>query len=173
MKGIAFLNCKYISSATLSNQLGIRDRINFLPSCTMFRYTLILSGALLLFTFSPSTLAQLDTETGPLAEDGSEATPTGSVENSKYLSITDHRYRNGDFSDQITGTVVNNSTQEVSQVTVTAALYDSSDKLITTEWGGFADVSTLPSGDNSAFSITLSSVEEKVDHYTLFPGGMP
>jgi hypothetical protein len=79
----------------------------------------------------------------------------------------------GKSMDQITGTVVNNSTQEVSQVTVTAALYDSSDKLITTEWGGFADVSTLPSGDNSAFSITLSSVEEKVDHYTLFPGGMP
>ena len=81
---------------------------------------LILSSTLLLFTSSSSTLAQL--ETAPLVEEGSEATPTGSVENSKYLSITDHRYRNGDFSDQITGTVVNNSTAEVSMVTVIAAI---------------------------------------------------
>ena len=147
------------------------------PTCSMLRYSLILSGFLLLFTFLPSTLAQVETETAPLVGEGSETpiedTPMGNVENSKYLSITEHRYRNGDFSDQITGTVVNNSTEEVSQVTVIAALYDSSDKLITTEWGGFADVSTLPAGDNSAFSITLSSVEENIDHYTLLPGGTP
>jgi hypothetical protein len=77
--------------------------------------------------------------------------------------------------DQITGTVVNNSTEEVSAITVTAVLYDSSDKLITTEGGGFADVSTLPPGDNSAFSITLflSGVNESVYHYKLLPGGTP
>ena len=35
---------------------------------------------------------------------------SGNVINSKYLSITDHRYRNGDFSSTITGTITNNST---------------------------------------------------------------
>jgi len=136
----------------------------------MLRYTLVFSGALLLFTFSSSTLAQVETETAPLVE---ESIPLGSVENSMYLSITEHRYRNGEFSDQITGIVVNNSTEEVSPVTVTAALYDNSGKLVTTEGGGFADVSTLPPGDNSAFSITLSGVDANIDHYKLLPGGTP
>jgi hypothetical protein len=65
------------------------------------------------------------------------------------------------------------STAEVSSITVTAALYDSSDKLITTEGGGFADVSTLPPGDDSAFSITLLGADEDIDHYRLLPGGTP
>jgi hypothetical protein len=39
------------------------------------------------------------------------------------------------------------------------------------EGAGFADVSTLPPGDDSAFSITLLGLPEKVDHYTLFPSG--
>jgi hypothetical protein len=38
----------------------------------------------------------------------------GNVVNSKYLGITDHRYRSGQFSDTITGTIVNNSTQDIS-----------------------------------------------------------
>jgi hypothetical protein len=137
---------------------------------------LTISGILLQFTFPSVVLAQVETETAPLVGESTvaeEVTPTGSVENSKYLSVTEHRYRNGDFSDQITGIVMNNSTAEVSSVTVTAALYDSSGKLITTEGGGFADVSTLPPGDNSAFSITILGVDEGIDHYELFPGGTP
>src|SRR5205085_5566498 len=35
------------------------------------------------------------------------------VINSKYLSIIDHRSRNGTFSSTITGTIKNNSTQDV------------------------------------------------------------
>ncbi|MGI8831655.1 MAG: hypothetical protein ACR2IS_03350 [Nitrososphaeraceae archaeon] len=46
-----------------------------------------------------------------------------------------------------------------------AALYDKDNRLITMEGAGFADVSTPPPGDNSAFSITLGG-EEHVDHYT-------
>lgn len=137
---------------------------------------LTISGILLQFTCPLLVLAQLETETAPLVGESTveeEVTPTGSVENSKYLSVTEHRYRIGDFSDQITGIVMNNSTEEVSSVTVTAALYDSSGKLITTEGGGFADVSTLPPGDNSAFSITLLGADEDIDHYKLFPGGTP
>jgi hypothetical protein len=88
------------------------------------------------------------------------------------LSITEHRYRSGDFSDQITGVVVNNSTQEISGVSVDAALYDKDNKLITMAGAGFADVSTLPPGDNSAFSINILGVQD-IDHYTLFPSGTP
>ncbi|MFZ0568653.1 MAG: FxLYD domain-containing protein [Nitrososphaeraceae archaeon] len=133
---------------------------------------LTISAILLQFTLPSIVLAQME-ETAPSVGVEEEVTPTGSVENSRYLSVTEHRYRNGEFSDQITGIVMNNSTEEVSQVSVIAALYDSSGKLITTEWGGFADVSTLPPGDNSAFSITLLGADEDIDHYKLLPGGTP
>lgn len=39
---------------------------------------------------------------------------------------------------------------------VGAALYDKANKLITMDGAGFADVSTLPPGDNSAFSISVN-----------------
>jgi hypothetical protein len=97
----------------------------------------------------------------------------GNIVNSKYITITDHRYQHGDLSDVITGTVINNSTQEIPVISVIVALYDKGDKLITTGIGS-ADVSDLPGGDNSPFSIHLFGLEEDmVDHYTLFPGGTP
>jgi len=108
-----------------------------------------------------SVLSQVDSE------------PTATVINSKYLTISENRYRSGDFSDQITGNVVNNSTQEISVPSVYAALYDENDQLITVE-SGYADVSPLPPADNSAFSISLYLPEEDtVDHYTLFAAGRP
>jgi hypothetical protein len=55
---------------------------------------------------------------------------------------------------------------------VDAALYDKDNKLITMAGAGFADVSTLPPGDNSAFSINILGVQD-IDHYTLFPSGTP
>lgn len=97
----------------------------------------------------------------------------GNAINSKYLTITDHRYRDGSFSDQITGVVVNNATTEIRSIGIYAALYDETGQLITTE-SGFADVSPLPAGDNAAFSISLFGIEDdEVDHYTLLPGGTP
>ena len=125
-------------------------------------------------TTAPTTgeEAGVGEESPALAPEVEEAPATGNVVNSKYLSITEHRYRNGEFSDQITGTVVNNSTQEISGVSVDAALYDKDNRLITMEGAGLADVSTLPPGDNSAFSITILDVDD-VDHYTLFPSGTP
>jgi hypothetical protein len=99
--------------------------------------------------------------------------PKGSAVNSKFLTVTESRYRPGQFSDQITGTVTNNSTQQISSISVYVALYDKDNKLITMD-SGLADVSTLSHGDQSAFSITLLSLgSEKVDHYTIFPGGLP
>jgi hypothetical protein len=95
------------------------------------------------------------------------------VVNSKYLTISEQRYRPGDFSDQITGTVVNNSTQEVSTPSVYAVLYDENNQLITVE-SGYSDVSPLPPGDNSAFSINIYIPEEdSVNHYTLYAAGEP
>ena len=60
---------------------------------------------------------------------------TGDVINSKYLAITYHKYVNQKDSDIITGTIVNNSTKDISSVRIYAALYDKDNKLITTEGG--------------------------------------
>ena len=98
---------------------------------------------------------------------------TGDALNSKHVTITNHRYQHGNFSDVITGTLINNSTQEIPVISIVAALYDKDDKLITTGISS-ADASDLPGGDNSAFSISLFGLgKDVVDHYTLFPGGTP
>lgn len=104
-----------------------------------------------------------------------ESDKPGDVVNSKYLSITDHKYRSGQFSDTITGTIMNNSTQEISSVTVYAALYDKDNKLITME-SGSVSISPLRAGDNSPFTINVlsfSGVKDSIHHYTIFPGGTP
>jgi hypothetical protein len=109
-------------------------------------------------------LAQSDDKTGDI---------TGDAVNSKYVTITNHRYQQGNFSDMITGTLINNSTQEIPVISVVAALYNKGDKLITTGIST-ADVSDLPGGDSFAFSIDLYNLgNDVVDHYILFPGGIP
>lgn len=95
------------------------------------------------------------------------------VVNSIYLTITDQRFRDGDFSDQITGVIVNNSTEEIGSVQVFAAFYDSTGNLITIE-NGYADVSPLSAGDNSAFSISLFGLDdENPSKYVLYAAGLP
>ena len=106
-----------------------------------------------------------------LALVGTAFAQEGNVINSKYLTIQDHRYRPGDFSDTITGTVVNNAGSEISFVSVYAILYDSNDQVIDIATGT-ADVTTLPSGDNSAFSIGIYG-ESEIAKYTLLVGGRP
>ena len=121
---------------------------------------LILSLSLMLVTILPTlsiALAQM---------------PEGTVTNSKYMTITEHRYRDQPYVDQITGTIVNNSTEEVYGVQAFVALYDSNDNLISMKFGG-ADVFTLPPGDSSAFSIIGIEKKWGVDHYVLYPGGTP
>jgi hypothetical protein len=108
-----------------------------------------------------------------LAQSDDKADVIGDSVNSKYVTITNHRYQQGNFSDMITGTLVNNSTQEIPVISVVAALYNKDDKLITTGISA-ADVSDLPGGDSSAFSINLSNLgNDLVDYYILFPGGIP
>lgn len=97
----------------------------------------------------------------------------GNAVNSKYVTTTDHRYQHGDISDVITGTLINNSTQEIPVISVVTALYNKEHKLITTGIS-VADASDLPGGDSSAFSINLYSLgNDVVDHYILIPGGIP
>lgn len=95
----------------------------------------------------------------------------GNVVHSKYLTITDHRYQSGDFSDTIAGTITNNSTQDIPFVQVFAALYDKGNRLITVQSGSVL-VSSLLAGDNSTFTINIFGVKD-TNHYTLFPGGTP
>ena len=105
----------------------------------------------------------------------SESDKPGNVVNSKYLSITDHKYRSSQFYHTITGTITNNSTREISSVSVYAALYDKDSKLITME-SDSASISPLRAGDNSPFTINISpssSGRDNIDHYTIFPGGTP
>ena len=96
---------------------------------------------------------------------------TGDIINSKYLSITYHKYVNQKDSDTITGTIVNNSTKDISSVRIYAALYDENNKLITTE-GGMVNVPALTPTLTSPFTISLVDTP-KPDHYTLLPGGTP
>jgi hypothetical protein len=109
----------------------------------------------------------------PVEQQAYAQVPKGNAVNSKFLSVTESRYRPGDFSDQITGTITNNSTQKISSIYAYVALYDNENKLITMDYG-IADVTTLAPGDQSAFSISLFNLgNEKVDHYTIFPSGLP
>ena len=96
---------------------------------------------------------------------------SGDVINSKYLVITYHKYVNQKDSDVITGTIVNNSTKDISSVRIYAALYDKDNRLITTE-GGVVNVPALTPTLTSPFTISLVNIQ-KPNHYTLLPGGTP
>ena len=98
-------------------------------------------------------------------------TVSGNVINSKYLAITYHKYVNQKDSDIITGTIVNNSTKDISSVRIYATLYDNDNKLITTEVG-VVNVPALTPSLTSPFTISLVNTP-KPDHYTLLPGGTP
>src|ERR1041384_4221951 len=96
----------------------------------------------------------------------------GTVMNSKYLSITFHKYVNQKDADSITGTIVNNSTKDISSVRIYATLFDKNNNLITTETGT-VQVPSLSPTMTTPFTITLVDLSNKPDHYSLFPGGLP
>jgi hypothetical protein len=114
------------------------------------------------------SVAQLN---GASASKSEDDIVSGDVINSKYLAITYHKYVNQKDSDIITGTIVNNSTKDISSVRIYAALYDKDNKLITTE-GGVVNVPALTPTLTSPFTISLVNIQ-KPDHYTLLLGGTP
>ena len=104
-------------------------------------------------------------------------TPEAIIGKSENLTVTDLRYRAE--SNQITGTVTNNSTNEQSSISIYAILFDKEGTFL-----GIAEgrplVESLPPADNSPFSIDLFSgfglfaVPEEVngiDHYTVYVRG--
>ncbi len=104
-------------------------------------------------------------------------TPEAIIGKSENLTVTDLRYRAE--SNQITGTVTNNSTNEQSSISLYAVLFDKEGTFL-----GIAEgrplVESLPPADNSPFSIDLFSgfglfaVPEEVngiDHYTVYVRG--
>jgi len=105
------------------------------------------------------------------SSDSEDDIVSGNVINSKYLAITYHKYVNQKDSDVITGTIVNNSTKDISSTRIYAALYDKDNRLITTE-AGVVSVAALTPTLTSPFTISLVDIQ-KPDHYTLMLGGTP
>jgi hypothetical protein len=139
---------------------------SLLVSLFVFGILATLAASLVLcnYDFGTSTYAQK-------IDDSSLDIP-GGVVNSKYLSIIDHKYIQGKLGyDTITGTIVNNVAKNISFATVYAALYDKNNILITME-SGSVFVSLLKAGDKSSFAIDIFGVKG-IDHYTLFPAGIP
>jgi uncharacterized lipoprotein YajG len=151
-------------------------KIDLVNSIVDYKGKLVLGTALLvtllIFTAAITTTTTIQNVNAAV----NESDKPGNVVNSKYLSITDHKYRSGQFSDTITGTIMNNSTQEISSVNVYVALYDKDNKLITME-SGSVSISPLRAGDNSPFTIipllSFSNVKDNIHHYIIFPGGTP
>lgn len=108
---------------------------------------------------------------------GTSNTPEATIGKSENLTITDLRFRAD--SNQITGTVINNSTNEQSSITIYVVLFDKDDSFLGIAQGRPL-VESLPPADNSPFSIDLYSgfglfaIPEEVkgiDHYTIYVRG--
>ena len=124
---------------------------------------------------------QLDTSTNLDATTNqttmTTTTPEATIGKSENLTITDLRFRAE--SNQITGTVTNNSTNEQSSISIYAVLFDKDDSFLGIAQGRPL-VESLPPDDNSPFSIDLFSgfglyaMPEEVkdiDHYTIYVRG--
>ena len=107
----------------------------------------------------------------------SSSSPEAIIGKSENLTVTDLRYRAE--SNQITGTVTNNSTNEQSSISIYAVLFDKEGTFLGIAQGRPL-VETLPPADNSPFSIDLFSgfglyaMPEEVngiDHYTIYVRG--
>lgn len=123
------------------------------------------------------TATNLDTTMNQTATTTNATAPEATIGKSENLTITDLRFRAE--SNQITGTVTNNSTNEQSSITIYAVLFDKDDSFLGIAQGRPL-VDSLPPADNSPFSIDLFSgldlytAPEKakgIDHYTIYVRG--
>lgn len=143
------------------------------------------STLVFILTLSFAYGQSLDTATPNLDTDTSQnmttttittTPPEATIGKSENLSITDVRFRGDSY--QITGTVINNSTNEQSSISIYAVFFDKDDSFIGLSQGRPL-VESLPPGDNSPFSIDLFSgfhysMPEEVkgiDHYTIYTRG--
>jgi hypothetical protein len=141
----------------------------------------IVIGALLAISSISIGIAQAQqssnnnsTTTTSTGQTQSTNVPKASILEGRYLSIERPRFREGGTSgDSITGTIINNSNQELSSVTAYAILFDKDNKVIGIGHAT-ADISTLKPGDDSAFKIDFfdfSNNAENPDHFTVLPVG--
>ena len=143
------------------------------------------STLVFILTLSFAYGQSLDTATPNLDTDTSQnmttttittTPPEATIGKSENLSITDVRFRGDSY--QITGTVINNSTNEQSSISIYAVFFDKDDSFIGLSQGRPL-VESLPPGDNSPFSIDLFSgfhysMPEEVngiDHYVIYTRG--
>ena len=75
-----------------------------------------------LFLGATISMSALQVYRASASTDNEDDTVSGDVINSKYLAITYHKYVNQKDSDIITGTIVNNSTKDVSSVRIYASI---------------------------------------------------
>ncbi|HEX7208478.1 MAG TPA: FxLYD domain-containing protein [Nitrososphaeraceae archaeon] len=143
-------------------------------------YSIVLSSLVFALAIPFAYGQQLDNPTNPTTTINQNTTtnaPESIIGKSENLTITDLRYRAE--SNQITGTVTNNSTNEQSSITIYAVLFDSDDSFL-----GIAEgrplVESLPPSDNSPFSIDLLSGfgfyampedPKSISHYTIYVKG--
>lgn len=104
-------------------------------------------------------------------------TPEATIGKNENLTIDDLRFRAE--SNQITGTITNNSTSEQNSIAIYAVLFDKDDHFLGIVQGSPL-VESLPPADNSPFSLDLFSgfglyaIPEEVkgiDHYTVYARG--
>jgi hypothetical protein len=142
--------------------------------------SIVFSTIVLALTIPVAYGQQLDDPANPnttTSQNTTTTSPEATIGKSENLTITDLRYRAE--SNQITGTVTNNSTNEQSSISIYAVLFDKDDSFL-----GIAEgrplVETLPPADDSPFSIDLLSgfgfyamPEEVSDisHYTIYVKG--
>jgi hypothetical protein len=143
-------------------------------------YSIVLSSIVFALAIPFAYGQQLDNPTNPnttINQNTTTNAPESIIGKSENLTITDLRYRAE--SNQITGTVTNNSTNEQSSISIYAVLFDKEGTFL-----GIAEgrplVESLPPADNSPFSIDLFAgfglfaVPEEVnsiDHYTVYVRG--
>ena len=143
-------------------------------------YSIVLSSLVFALAIPFAYGQQLDNPTNPnttINQNTTTNAPESIIGKSENLTITDLRYRAE--SNQITGTVTNNSTNEQSSITIYAVLFDKEGTFL-----GIAEgrplVESLPPSDNSPFSIDLFSgfglyaMPEEVngiDHYAVYARG--
>ncbi len=142
----------------------------------------IVSGitVLLIFTvypvLSPTVHSQEEDDSND--EDGGEGdtaplpSPSATIVNSKYLTLSGVTLNEDDNQVTIAGNISNISPdQSFTNVVVVGQLYDEANMLITTTTG-IAGLANLQPGQQSAFTMTTNiPSEDEVARYTISPGG--
>lgn len=144
-------------------------------TCFISGIAVLLIFATSLHLLSPMVQSQEEEENdGEDGGGGGETTPspTATIVNSKYLTLSGVSFNELDDQVTISGNVSNiSSDQSLNNIIIVGELYDAENMLITaaTGTGGLAN---LQPGQQSAFTMTTNiPSEDEVTRYTVLPGG--